>query len=151
MNLWFRMIISFQVCVIVHGQNWAGAYRWQSSCDQAACCCGSGTMNITQLSSTVLGVIAGANSRCPVPVIYENLVNANSYTINQQQSFGTVVWTLSTDSKSLTLTSSSWSSACNDGAVKNAAMKSNPLFGFGLIVAIGSIWMKLIHFNPSYC
>ena len=151
MNRWFLTINLFNILVISSGQNWAGSYRWQSSCDQANCCCGVGTLNITQVSSTVLGVIAGANSRCPVPVIYENLMNATSYTINQQQSFGTVVWTLSSDSKSLTLTSSAWSSSCNDGAVKNTALRSIPFLEFGSVLAIGSIWMTLIHINAVCC
>jgi len=94
----------------------------------------------------VLGVIAGANSHCPVPVIYENLVNISGYTIYQQQSFGTVVWKLSADSKSLTLTSSSLPSTCNDGATKNSATNFTHLFRFMSILVAASLWMKLKNF-----
>lgn len=146
MNCWFLIINFFNVFAIMHCQTWAGKYRWASSCNQTACCCGSGTLNITQISSTVLGVITGANSLCPVPVIYENLVNISGYTIYQQQPFGTVVWTLSSDSQSLTLTSSSFSSACNDGAVKNSANSFTHLFRFMSILVTGSLWIKLMHF-----
>jgi len=146
MNCWFLIINFFNVFVIIHCQTWAGKYRWASSCNQTACCCGSGTLNITQISSTVLGVITGANSLCPVPVIYENLVNISGYTIYQQQSFGTVIWTLSSDSQSLTLTIPSFPSACNDGAIKNSAESFTHWFKFMLILATGSLWIKVMHF-----
>jgi hypothetical protein len=146
MNSWFLIINFLNIFVIIQCQTWAGSYRWASSCNQTACCCGSGTINITQISPTVLGVITGANSLCPVPVIYENLVNISGYTIYQQQPFGTVVWTLSSNSQSFTLASSSFSSACNDGAVKNSANSFTHLFGFMSILATGSLWMKLMHF-----
>lgn len=136
------LLILFNVLLLVDGQNWAGVYRWQSSCDQSTCCCGSGMMNITQVSSTVIGVIAGANSLCPVPVIYQYLLGANSYVIYQQRPFGTVVWTLSSDSKSLTLTSANWSSSCDDGAIKNIAQHHvfSP-FGFISLIWFGSMWL----------
>jgi hypothetical protein len=146
MNYWFLIINFFSVFTIMHCQTWAGKYRWASSCNQTACCCGSGTLNITQISSTVLGVITGANSLCPVPVIYENLVNISGYTIYQQQPFGTVVWTLSSDSQSLTLGSSSFPSACNDGAVKSSANSFTHLFRFMSILVTGSLWIKQMHF-----
>lgn len=146
MNHWFLIINFFNIFAIIHCQTWAGTYRWASSCSQTACCCGLGTLNITQVSSTVLGVVTGANSLCPVPVIYENLVNVNGYTITQQQTFGIVYWTLSSDSKSLTLTSPNVSSACNDGATKSSAKSFIHLSSFMQILATGSLWMKLMHF-----
>jgi hypothetical protein len=103
-------------------------------------------MSITQVSATVLGVITGANSLCPVPAIYENLMNANSFMINQTQSFGTVIWTLSGDSQTITLSSAALGSACDDRAVKNSAKSYTNRFQLMSILTMGSVFIRLMHF-----
>ncbi|CAF1157086.1 unnamed protein product [Didymodactylos carnosus] len=116
------------LCAIqINSQTWTGHYTWHGSpCDNIQCCCGSGRMRITQPSSTTIAVVTGTSSSCGIPSITQTLSNVNGYRINQSSqlnmqppgSNGTVVWTLSSDSKTITLASTKWLSICTDRATK---------------------------------
>ncbi len=104
---------------VVNSQQWTGNYNWGSQCDPTVCCCGTSKLTVTS-SGSYLYFSTPAICGSTTTTSSWSVVNPYSYSYTRHVDGQTVTYSLSSDSKTLSISNEQYS-VCSQTATKSSA------------------------------
>ncbi len=105
-------------------QTWAGTYTADSSCSTSVCCCLSGQVVVTSVSTNIYSVSSGLSGVCNGVSTFSGTAYTSGYTGTLAVVSNTDTLTLSSDSKTITVTNALYP-ACSGKGVKSGSIKQH--------------------------
>lgn len=121
-TLIFLLVAS--VISTAQSQTWAGTYTADSSCSTSSCCCLTGQVTVTSLSTNTYTVSSSVTGICSGLTTYSSTAYTNGYTGWIMFGTNNDTLALSSDSKTITVTNSLFP-ACSGKGVKSGAIKQH--------------------------
>ena len=140
------LFLLFSVIAVAKSQTWTGTYSAAgSTCSTSACCCFSGTMTISQSSSSTLLVTSGLSGVCSGSSSTSFSVSTPSgYTTTISLGSSSLLLTLSSDSRTITATNSA-NSACSGSVTKSGTIRQHAsimllVILLGVALSVSKMW-----------
>ncbi len=141
------LLSSFIHCT--QSQNWLGTYTADSSCPPSLCCCVSGQVVVTTVSTNFVSFTTGLNGNgmnCAGATSYTtNMSTPTSYVTSLTISIITLTFTLSSNSLTINVTNSA-SSACQGMLTKNVTSINSRSTALNVISSLSQaqVWLLFL-------
>jgi len=128
---------------VVNSQQWTGNYNWGSGCNSTVCCCGTNTLIVT---SSVTHLYFTTPTICGSTTITSSwsVVQLYSYSYTRYVHGQTLIYSLSSDSKTFSISNAQFS-ACFQTATKSSAA----IF-YGLYSAVLALLTATVLLTPIF-
>jgi hypothetical protein len=118
------LLLIASVIGAAQSQTWTGTYTADSSCSTSSCCCLSGQIVVTSVSTNIYSVSSSVSGICGSATTFSGTAYTSGYTGTIVVVGNTDTLTLSSDSKTITVTNTLYP-VCSGKGVKSGSIKQH--------------------------